>query len=85
MEYFISPFVELFFFFILCLIIPVIIIFLSKSYHYFITPLKNTQKKTSYECGFHQVTDSRNVFDVHFVITGILFLLFDIEIIFLFP
>lgn len=42
-------------------------------------------KKTTYECGFDAFTDARNTFDVHFYLVAILFLIFDLEIVYLFP
>ena len=38
-----------------------------------------------YECGFNPFENSRNVFNVDFYIVGLLFLIFDIETIFIFP
>lgn len=53
---------------------------------FFLTPREfNTAKKESYECGFDPFGDARVRFEVHFYIVGILFLLFDLEIVFLFP
>jgi NADH-quinone oxidoreductase subunit A len=43
------------------------------------------EKITAYECGFSPFEDSRNEFDVKFYIVAILFLIFDLEISFLFP
>lgn len=43
------------------------------------------EKVSSYECGFEPFEDSRNKYDFRFSIIAILFLIFDIEIIFLFP
>ena len=45
----------------------------------------DTEKLSSYECGFDPYEDARNAFDVRFYLVAILFLLFDIETIFLFP
>jgi NADH-quinone oxidoreductase subunit A len=45
----------------------------------------DTQKKSSYECGFEPFNDARVTFDVRFYLVGILFLIFDLEIAFLFP
>jgi NADH-quinone oxidoreductase subunit A len=46
----------------------------------------NTLDKTSaYECGFEASGDARNSFDVKFYLVGILFLIFDLELIFVFP
>lgn len=43
------------------------------------------EKLTAYECGFNPFNDSRNEFDVRFYIVAILFLIFDLEISFLYP
>lgn len=45
----------------------------------------NSEKITSYECGFRAFDDTRDRFDVRFYLVGILFLIFDLEIVFLFP
>ena len=45
----------------------------------------DSEKLSSYECGFDPYEDARNAFDVRFYLVAILFLLFDIETIFLFP
>jgi NADH-quinone oxidoreductase subunit A len=43
------------------------------------------EKTSAYECGFEPFEDARNRFDIRFYIVAILFLLFDIEVAFLFP
>ena len=45
----------------------------------------DTEKLSSYECGFEPYEDARNIFDVRFYIVAILFILFDIETMFLLP
>ena len=45
----------------------------------------DSEKLTAYECGFEPYEDSRHRFDVKFCVIGILFIIFDIEIMFLFP
>ena len=45
----------------------------------------DTEKLSSYECGFEPYEDARNIFDVKFYIVAILFILFDIEAMFLLP
>lgn len=45
----------------------------------------DTEKLSSYECGFEPYEDARNIFDVKFYIVAILFILFDIETMFLLP
>jgi len=63
--------------------VVVLILFLS----YFLSPQFrfSTEKVSSYECGFEPFGDARMSFDIHFYIIGILFLLFDLELVFLFP
>ena len=43
------------------------------------------EKLSAYECGFEAFTDSRMEFDVRFYLVAILFIIFDLEIAFLFP
>ena len=43
------------------------------------------EKLSAYECGFEAFSDSRMEFDVRFYLVAILFIIFDLEIAFLFP
>jgi len=43
------------------------------------------EKLSSYECGFEPFSDSRHKFDVRFYLVAILFIIFDLEVAFLFP
>ena len=43
------------------------------------------EKLSAYECGFEAFDDSRMEFDVSFYLVAILFIIFDLEIAFLFP
>ncbi len=43
------------------------------------------EKVSTYECGFNAFDDSRMKFDVRFYLVAILFIIFDLEIAFLFP
>ena len=45
----------------------------------------DTEKMSAYECGFEPFEDARNKFDVRFYIVAILFIIFDIEVVYLFP
>ena len=68
--------------FILCVIIIFGIIFCisftikSKTY--------NWEKISSYECGFQAFEDARNRFDVKYYLVAILFIIFDLELAYLF-
>nr|QYC61933.1 NADH dehydrogenase subunit 3 [Guinardia delicatula] len=44
-----------------------------------------TEKLSSYECGFEPYEDARHKFSVNFYIVAILFIVFDIEAMYLFP
>ncbi|MGJ8559475.1 MAG: NADH-quinone oxidoreductase subunit A [Litorimonas sp.] len=45
----------------------------------------DAEKVSTYECGFEAFDDSRMKFDVRFYLVAILFIIFDIEVAFLFP
>ena len=45
----------------------------------------DAQKNSPYECGFEAFEDARMKFDVRYYLVAILFILFDLEIAFLFP
>ena len=54
--------------------------------NYFLSPkMPDPEKLSSYECGFEPFNDSRMEFDVRFYLVAILFIIFDLEIAFLFP
>lgn len=43
------------------------------------------EKVSAYECGFEAFDDARSKFDVRFYLVAILFIIFDLEVAFLFP
>ena len=45
----------------------------------------NIEKNSPYECGFEAFEDSRMKFDIRYYLVAILFIIFDLEIAFLFP
>ena len=45
----------------------------------------DAEKTAAYECGFDAFDDSRRQFDVRFYLVAILFIIFDLEVAFLFP
>lgn len=52
----------------------------------FIAPQHPDREKLSaYECGFEPFEDARGKFDVRFYLVAILFIIFDLEVAFLFP
>ena len=53
---------------------------------YLIAPRRpDAEKNSPYECGFEAFEDARMKFDVRYYLVAILFILFDLEIAFLFP
>jgi len=52
-------------------------IFIPRSY--------DLEKISSYECGFDPFEDTRAKFDIRFYLVAILFIVFDLEVMFLFP
>lgn len=67
---------------VLALVISAVVLALS-----FILAIQtpDPEKTSAYECGFEPFEDARNKFDVRFYIVAILFIIFDIEVVFLFP
>ena len=54
--------------------------------NFILSPKKpDPEKLSAYECGFEPFEDSRMEFDVRFYLVAILFIIFDLEIAFLFP
>lgn len=53
----------------------------------FIIAIRNPdpEKLSAYECGFNAFDDARMKFDVRFYLVAILFIIFDLEVAFLFP
>lgn len=45
----------------------------------------DTEKLSAYECGFNAFDDARMQFDIRFYLVAILFIIFDLEVAFLFP
>ena len=45
----------------------------------------DSEKVSAYECGFEPFEDARSKFDVRFYLVAILFIIFDLEVAFLFP
>jgi len=45
----------------------------------------DSEKVSAYECGFEAFDDARSKFDVRFYLVAILFIVFDLEVAFLFP
>ena len=69
-------------FLFIAIILSVIIVLFS----YILAVQKpDTEKLSTYECGFEPYEDARHTFDVKFYLVAILFIVFDIETMFLIP
>jgi NADH-quinone oxidoreductase subunit A len=72
----------IFLFLIFSIVLSAIIFFLS---YFLSSKLDDAEKLTIYECGFNPFGDSKSEFNIKFYIVAILFLIFDLEISYLFP
>jgi len=82
MDWLLLDFFSLFFFILLCFFLGLIVLFMPN-----VLILKDLEleKLSAYECGFDPFQDTRSNFDVQFYLVAMLFILFDIELIFLIP
>ena len=79
---FLKDYLSIIIFLFVALILSIGFIFLN----YLFSPKKpDPEKLSAYECGFEPFSDSRMEFDVRFYLVAILFIIFDLEIAFLFP
>jgi len=68
------------------LFLVTIVILVILALIYFINiPTNDYEKHSAYECGFEPFGDARSFFDIHFYTIGLLFIIFDLEIVFLIP
>ena len=91
-EYYIKLFLEnslikkeyymLLLFLIIAILITVLIIGASYS---LVIQNPETEKLSAYECGFEPYEDTRHTFDIKYCVIAILFIIFDIELMFLIP
>ena len=82
MEALLAEYLPILVFFGLCLIIGLALLIAP-----FVVAYKNPdpEKLSAYECGFEAFDDTRGQFDVRFYLVAILFIIFDLEVAFLFP
>nr|WFG74026.1 NADH dehydrogenase subunit 3 [Cavernulicola chilensis] len=77
-----SEYVVILIYFIIATLLSCVVFGLS----YILASQKSDPEKVSaYECGFNPFDDARTTFDVRFYLVAILFLVFDLEVSFLFP
>jgi len=73
------------FIFLACIIILTLCFVLLNLSYILSNDIPDLEKLSSYECGFSPFTNDRIEFDVKFFLVGILFIIFDLELSFLFP
>ena len=79
---FLQDYLSIILFLVIALGLSVVFIVLN----FILSPKKpDPEKLSAYECGFEPFDDSRIEFDVRFYLVAILFIIFDLEIAFLFP
>jgi NADH-quinone oxidoreductase subunit A len=66
----------------IAIIIPIIFILIS---YFLVNREAYIEKNSAYECGFQPFEDARVPFDIHFYLVAILFMIFDLELLFLIP
>jgi len=72
--------------FIIFSLVSLILIFILLFLAFLLGPKNASNEKVSaYECGFEPFGDARDNFDIHFYVVALLFIIFDVEIIFLVP
>ena len=82
MEFTISEYMPLLIFIVVALAISCLFVLAN-----YLVAVNNPdpEENSAYECGFEQLGDSRMKFDVRFYLVAILFIIFDLEVAFLFP
>jgi len=75
-------YLALFIYLLVALAIAAIVVALS---FFLVYQNSDLEKTSSYECGFNPFGDSRGRFEVRFYLVAILFIIFDLEVSFLFP
>lgn len=73
---------SIFIFIIVAFILALVVFFLP---YFLVLKEFDTEKISVYECGFNPFSDARGKFDVRYYLVAILFIIFDLEIMFMFP
>lgn len=75
-----------YFIILLYLLVAVLLTIIIIGASYFLAKQNpDSEKLSAYECGFEPYEDARHTFDIKFCVVAILFIIFDIEIMFLIP
>lgn len=79
---FLNNYFAIFILFIISFILAFILILLS---YVLINQLPDSEKLSTYECGYEPYENTRHVFNIHFCLIALFFVIFDVEILFLMP
>ena len=80
------PYLPVLVFFGVALAIPISALILARVWMNFFTPIKKGKEKNAlYECGVNPLTERQTRFQSQYYLFGLLFLLFDVETVFLLP
>lgn len=77
-----SNYITIFIYLVISVLLSIVIINFS---FLLVIQAPETEKLSSYECGFEPYEDARHQFDIKFYLIAILFVIFDIETMFLLP
>ena len=68
------------------LLVAIVLTLVLIGFSYFLAKQNpDSEKLSAYECGFEPYEDSRHTFDIRFYVIAVLFVIFDIEMLFLIP
>ena len=70
---------------ILMLFGVVVASFLIFSSYFLVLQIPDSEKLSTYECGYEAYDSTRHVFNIHFCLIAIFFIIFDIELLFIIP
>lgn len=76
---------EFFYIFVLCVIAFFLAVLITSLSYFLSIQNPETEKLSTYECGFEPYEDSRHQFEIKFYLIAILFIVFDIEAVYLYP
>jgi len=80
------PYLPVLIFFGVALTVPIAALTLARVWMTFFTPIKRGQEKNAlYECGVNPLAERQTRFHSQYYLFGLLFLLFDVETVFLLP
>ena len=64
------------------ILLSVLLVFVS---YFLVIQNPDSEKLSSYECGYEPYESSRHIFDIHFCLIALFFLIFDVEMLFVMP